>query len=129
MLPASSLYVMCFLTTSVVHYHRRSHSRGKASRRRSVLSCLKGWKLPPYLLHPTKPSNYIYVKKTPEQCYLGSRNPQKVWGNIWWDKHSRVAYVINKWRAKINRKRLYNVRNPLEEREDLRIGGENTVAW
>ena len=129
MLPASSLYVMCFLTTSVVHYHRRSHSRGKASRRRSVLSCLKGWKLPPYLLHPTKPSNCIYVKKTPEQCYLGSRNSQKVWGNVWWDKHSRVAYVINKWRAKINRKRLYNVRNPLEEREDLRIGGENTVAW
>ena len=23
---------------------------------------------------------------------------------------------------------LYNVRNPLEEREDLRIGGENTVT-
>ena len=128
MLPAS-LYVMCFLTTSVVHYHKRSHSRGKASRRRSVLSCLKGWKLPPYLLHPTKPSNCIYVKKIPEQCYLGSHNSQKVWGNVWWDKHSRVAYVINKWRAKINRKRLYNVRNPLEEREDLRIGGENTVAW
>ena len=41
----------------------------------------------------------------------------------------RVAYVINKWRAKINRKRLYNVRNAPEEREDLRIGGENTVAW
>jgi len=37
--------------------------------------------------------------------------------------------VINKWRAKINRKRLYNVRNPPEEREDLRIGGEYTVAW
>ena len=114
MLPAS-LYVMCFLTTSVVHYHKRSHSRGKASRRRSVLSCLKGWKLPPYLLHPTKPSNCIYVKKTLEQCYLGSRNSRKVWGNVWWDKHSRVAYVINKWRAKINRKRLYNVRNPPEE--------------
>ena len=39
-----------------------------------------------------------------------------------------VAYVINKWRAKINGKRLYIVRNPPEEREDLRISGENTVA-
>ena len=129
MLPAISLYVMCFLTTSVVHYHRRSHSRGNASRRRSVLSCLKEWKLPPYLLHPTIPSNCIYVKKTSEQCYLGSRNSRKVWGNVWWDKHLRVAYVINKWRVKINRKMLSNVRNPQEEREDLRIGGENTVAW
>ena len=27
------------------------------------------------------------------------------------------------------KKAIYNVRNPLEEREDLRIGGENTVAW
>ena len=39
-----------------------------------------------------------------------------------------VAYMINKWRAKINEKKLYNVRNPPEEREDMRIGGENTVA-
>ena len=39
-----------------------------------------------------------------------------------------MAYVINKWRAKINGKRLYNVRNPLEERENLRIGGKNTIA-
>lgn len=36
--------------------------------------------------------------------------------------------MINKWRAKINGKRLYNVRNPPEEMKDLRIGGENTVA-
>ena len=129
MLPTSSLYVMCFLTTSVVHYHRRSHCRGKASRRRSVLSCLKGWKLQPHLLHPTKPSGCIYVNKTPEQCYLGSRNSQKVKGNVWWDKYSRVAYIINKRRAKINRKRLYNIKNPPEEKEDLRIGGENIVAW
>ena len=35
-----------------------------------------------------------------------------------------VAYIINKWRAKINEKKLYNVRNPLDEREDMRIGGE-----
>ena len=39
-----------------------------------------------------------------------------------------MAYVINKWRAKINGKRLYNVRSPPEERKDLRIGGENTIA-
>ena len=36
--------------------------------------------------------------------------------------------MINKWRAKINGKMLYNVRNPPEEREDLRIGGENIVT-
>ena len=40
----------------------------------------------------------------------------------------RSVYVINKWRAKINGKRLYNVRNPPEERKDLRIDGENTVS-
>ena len=78
------------------------------------MSCLKGWKLPPHLLHPTKPYNCIYVEKTPEQYCLGSHNSWKVWGN--------------KWRAKINKKMLYNVRNPLEEREDLRIGGENVVT-
>ena len=78
------------------------------------MSCLKGWKLPPHLLHPTKPSSCIYVEKTPEQYCLGSHNSWKVWGN--------------KWRDKINKKMLYNVRNPLEEREDLRIGGENTVT-
>ena len=61
------------LTTSMTHYQRRLHCRGRASGRSSI-------------------------------------------------------YVINKWRAKINRKRLYNVRNPLEERKDLRINGENIVA-
>ena len=102
------------LTTSVTHCQRRLHYRGRVSRRRSVLSFLKGWKLPPHLLHPTKPYNCIYVEKTPEQYCLGSHNSWKVWGN--------------KWRDKINKKMLYNVRNPLEEREDLRIGGENTVT-
>ena len=28
----------------------------------------------------------------------------------------------------MNKKRLYNVRNPPEERNDLRIDGENTIA-
>ena len=54
------------------------------------------------------------MEKTPEQYCLGSHNSWKVWGN--------------KWRAKINEKMLYNVRNPPEEREDLRIGGENIVT-
>ena len=102
------------LTTSVAYYQKRSHCRGRASGMRIVLSCLKGWKLPPHLLHPTKPSSCIYVEKTPEQYCLGSHNSWKVWGN--------------KWRAKINGKMLYNVRNPPEEREDLRIGGENIVT-
>ena len=38
-----------------------------------------------------------------------------------------VAYMINKYRAKISGKRLCNVRNPPGE-GDLKIGRENTVA-
>lgn len=76
------------LTTSVTHYQRRLHCKGRVSGRRSVLSCLKGWKLPLHLLHPTKLYGCIYIEKTPEQCYLGSHNSQKVWGNILWDKNS-----------------------------------------
>ena len=38
-----------------------------------------------------------------------------------------MAYMIDKWRAKISWKRLYNVRNPLGERFIWKIW-ENTVA-
>ena len=42
----------------------------------------------PHLMHPTKPSDFIYVEKTPEQCYHDRCNSQRVWEDVWWDKHS-----------------------------------------
>jgi len=35
-----------------------------------------------HLMHPTKPPDCIYVKKTLEQCCLGCRNSQGVWEGV-----------------------------------------------
>ena len=52
--------------TLVARYQRRSYYRERASEKRLALTLLKGWWLPPHLMHLTKPPAYIYVEKTPE---------------------------------------------------------------
>ena len=70
------------LATSMAHHHKRSDCRGRVAERRLVLTCLKGWYLPPHLMHPTKSLGHIYVEKSPEQCCLGCRNSQKIWEGV-----------------------------------------------
>ena len=69
-------------------------------------------------MYPTKPLGRIYVEKTPEQCYLGCRNSQKTWGASNGTNTQVMAFIIKKWKAKINGKQPYNVRDP-PEREGL----------
>ena len=74
--------------TSVAHYHRRSYCRERVSKKRLALTWLKGWWLPPHLMHLTKSPNCIYVEKTPKQYCLGCCNSQGIWEGVWWDKNS-----------------------------------------
>jgi len=73
--------------TLVARYQRRSYYRERAPGMGLALTWLKGWWLPPHLMHPTKPPGCIYVKKTSEQYCLGCPNSQKAWESVWWDKH------------------------------------------
>ena len=45
-----------------------------------------------------------------------------------WTNTKVVACIINKWRAKISQRRLYNERDPLGTGIHEEIGRENTVA-
>ena len=113
------------LTTSVVHYHRRLHCRGKAWRR-------KGFRDGSYHhIYCTPPNPLVaFMWRRPLNSTIWVAVTHGRFGEMSNSTSTRVvAYVINKWRAKINRKRLYNVRSPPKEREDLRIGRENTIAW
>jgi len=52
-------------------------------------------------MHPTKPLDYIYVEKTPEQYYLGCSNSQGLGKVPDGTSTQVVAQMMNKWRAKI----------------------------
>ena len=74
-------------------------------------------------MHLTKLPGRIYVEKTLKQCCFGCRNSQKTWEVSDGTSTQLVACIINKWRAKINQRRLYNVRDPLG------IEGSSSKNW
>ena len=79
----------------MARYQRKSYHKKRASGRRLSLTWLKGWWLPSHLMHPTKPTDCIYVEKIPKQCYLSCPNSQGVWKGVWWDKHSSRVWIIS----------------------------------
>ena len=63
-------------------------------------------------MHPTKFPNCIYVEKTLNSAVFVATTHRRL-GKASDGTSTRVmAYMINKWRAKISQKRLYNVRDP-----------------
>ena len=83
--------------------------------------------MPPHLMHPTKPPGRIYVEKTPKQCFLVATHRR--FGKVFEGTSTQVmTCMINKWRAKISQKGLYNVRNPLEKWGGELVERKNIVA-
>ena len=98
--------------TSVAHYQRRSCCWEKVSERGIALTWLEGRWLPPHSMHPTKPPNCIYVEKTPELCCLGYCTHKRFREVSNGTSTQVVDWAINKWRAKIAWRELYNARDP-----------------
>ena len=50
--------------TLVARHQGKLYYRERVSEKGLALTWLKGWWMPPHLMHPTKPSDCIYVEKT-----------------------------------------------------------------